>query len=357
MNVGGMGTYPCHPFEFTGCRPPRLLYSLGSLPRRHRMPVVTTRRTVLPLLALLIASACTAGFVRAAEDVAAKEPDKFVRFTDERGGGRLETAVVTYKNDAGVELKLVSAIHIGEKSYFENLAKDFEAEDAVLYELVKEKGAPLPGPEAIRRKAAEPGGEQHPIGQLQRFLKDTLNLEFQLDVIDYTKKNFVHADMDREQFEKAQAERGESFEMMMLQQLMAAMKKPQAEAPALGGGDDPEQMLREVVKLVTRPDMERQIKTLLAKQMDQMQDAAMGLDGPGGSVILTERNKAAVKVLDETVKAGKKKVAIFYGAAHMPDLSKRVREMGFKPSGPVEWKAAWDLRIRADQPSAIEQLL
>jgi hypothetical protein len=91
--------------------------------------------------------------------------------------------------------------------------------------------------------------------------------------------------------------------------------------------------------------------------MDQMQDAAMGLDGPGGSVILTERNKAALKVLDETIKAGKKKIALFYGAAHMPDLSKRVREMGFKPSGPVEWKAAWDLHIRADQPSAVEKLL
>jgi hypothetical protein len=62
-------------------------------------------------------------------------------------------------------------------------------------------------------------------------------------------------------------------------------------------------------------------------------------------------------VLDETIKAGKKKIAIFYGAAHMSDLSKRVREMGFKPAGAVEWKAAWDLRIRADQPSAIEKLL
>ena len=79
----------------------------------------------------------------------------------------------------------------------------------------------------------------------------------------------------------------------------------------------------------------------------------MGLDGPNGSVILTERNKAAVKVLSDTVKAGKKKISLFYGAAHMPDLSKRVREMGFKPVGAVEWKQAWDLRIRADQPSAV----
>src|SRR5687768_17998835 len=113
------------------------------------MPAVTPRRSVLPLLILLVASG---GFLRAAD---VKEPEKFVRFTDEKGGGQLETAVVSYKNDAGVELKLVSAIHIGERSYFENLAKDFKAQDAVLYELVKEKDIPVPAPEIVRRKAAE----------------------------------------------------------------------------------------------------------------------------------------------------------------------------------------------------------
>src|SRR5687768_10788542 len=215
------------------------------------MPFSSARfRVVLPLFILFIAPAAA---LRAAD---VKEPDKYVRFTDEKGGGQLETAVVTYKNDAGVELKLVSAIHIGERSYFEGLAKDFEADDAVLYELVKEKDVPIPAPEAIRQKAAEGGeGPGHPIGQLQRFLKDTLNLEFQLDVIDYTKKNFVHADMDREAFEKAQAERGESFEMMMLQQLMSAMRKPRPELLP-EAGDDPEKMLKELVKLITRPDME-----------------------------------------------------------------------------------------------------
>jgi hypothetical protein len=321
------------------------------------MPV-PPRRSVLPFVVLVVASA---GFLRAEE---VKEPANFVRFSDEKGGGRLETAVVTYKNDAGVELKLVSAIHIGERSYFEELAKDFEGQDAVLYELVKEKDAPLPAPGAARREAEAggeggdgPAGGMKAVGDLQRILKDTQNLEFQLDVIDYRKPNFVHADMDRQQFEQAQAARGESFEQMMLQQLMSAMTKPMPEALPGAGGEDADQVLRELVRLVTRPDMERQVKTFIARQMGSMQDAAMGLDGPGGSVILTERNKAAVKVLEETLKAGdKKKISVFYGAAHMPDLAKRVRELGFKPAGPAEWKRAWDLTIRADQPSAIEQL-
>jgi hypothetical protein len=330
------------------------------------MPVPPRRRRfVLPVMVLVAAASAAAGSSRAAAAAdEVKEPANFVRFTDERGGGRLETAVVTYVNDAGVELKLVSAIHIGERSYFEDLAKEFEARDAVLYELVKEKDAPLPAPGEVRRQAEagegrtgeEGGGGMKAVGDLQRFLKDTLNLEFQLDVIDYRKPNFVHADMDREQFEKAQAARGESFETMMLQQLVAAMSKPMPDVlPA--GEADADQMLRDLVRLVTRPDMERQIKTVIARQMGQMQDAAMGLDGPGGSVILTERNEAAVKVLAETLKADdKRKISIFYGAAHMPDLAERVRALGFKPAGPIEWKKAWDLTIRADQPSAIEQL-
>jgi len=284
---------------------------------------------------------------------AAEKETQFMRFVDDNaGGGKLQTAIVTYTNPAGVKIHLVAAVHVADTVYYKDLAKTFTGYDALLYEMVKPKDMGAPGREAVRANGIDI------VHILQKGLKTFLDLDYQLEGIDYTKKNFVHADMDRAAFEKAQAERGESFETLMLQQLLAAMKNPQAHA--LPGGDaveDPEKMLKELVKLVTRPDMERQVKTFVARQMDQMQDAAMGLDGPGGSVILTERNKAALKVLDETIKAGKKKITLFYGAAHMPDLSKRVREMGFKPSGPVEWKAAWDLHIRADQPSAVEKLL
>jgi hypothetical protein len=97
--------------------------------------------------------------------------------------------------------------------------------------------------------------------------------------------------------------------------------------------------------------------------MGQMEDAAMGLNGPDGSVILTERNKAAMKVLSDTLAAAKdaaakpkKNIAIFYGAAHMPDMAERLAAIGFKPVA-ADWKMAWDLTIRQDQPSAVEEIL
>jgi hypothetical protein len=87
-----------------------------------------------------------------------------------------------------------------------------------------------------------------------------------------------------------------------------------------------------------------------------MEEHALGLDGPQGSVILTERNKAAIAVLENMLDDEKKDIAIFYGAAHMPDLAKRLESMGFKPVA-TEWRMAWDLTIRPDQPSAVEKLL
>jgi hypothetical protein len=102
--------------------------------------------------------------------------------------------------------------------------------------------------------------------------------------------------------------------------------------------------------------MERRIKVAVARQLDNIETGAMGLDSPNGSVIVTERNKVAMKVLENTLATGKKKISVFYGAAHMPDMSTRLQDLGFKPVN-VEWNTAWDLTIRPDQPSGAEKLL
>ena len=48
------------------------------------------------------------------------EPAQWLRFVDDqKGGGKLEVATGTYKNDAGVTVHLVGAVHVGEKKYYE----------------------------------------------------------------------------------------------------------------------------------------------------------------------------------------------------------------------------------------------
>jgi hypothetical protein len=67
------------------------------------------------------------------------------------------------------------------------------------------------------------------------------------------------------------------------------------------------------------------------------------LEGKDGSTILTERNRKAFEVLDRELKAGKKKLGVFYGAAHLPDMEKRLlNDFGMKRSG-ERWVTAWSL--------------
>jgi hypothetical protein len=296
----------------------------------------------VPVVVLVIT---TATLLRAAEPTTQPVPQSFMRFVDDnRGGGALQTADVRFQNPAGVTVDLIAAVHIGEKSYYDALNNDFTNYDAVLYELVKSKDVPPPGP-------GDAAKSDNPIGQFQRFLKNALDLDFQLDDIDYTAHNFVHADLDKETFERMQDERGETFEQLMLRQLLKAFSQP----PPVNQQDDSDS-LHDLVTILTRPDMERQIKVVIARQLGDLDLSAMGLDGPGGSVIVTERNKAALKVLADSIAAGKKKLAIFYGAAHMPDMAKRLGEMGFSPVT-THWNLAWDLTIRPDQPSAVEKVI
>lgn len=297
----------------------------------------------VPLWTLLLAGSIS----RAAEPATRPAvPESFMRYVDDgQQGGSLQTADVEFKNANGVSVHLVGAIHIAEKSYYDSLNQNFKSYDAVLYEMVKPKDAPPPGPgDGVKSDST--------ISDIQRFLKTALDLDFQLDDIDYTAPNFVHADLDRETFEKMQEDRGETFEAIFMRMVIKAITDPPPAAtqPADDvSGDD-------LVAMLTHPDMERQIKVVVARQMGQMDLSAMGLDGPNGSVLVTERNKAAIKVLSDELAAGKKKLAIFYGAAHMTDMTKRLEAMGFTPVS-THWNMAWDLTIRPQQPSAMEKLL
>ena len=266
---------------------------------------------------------------------------RFLRFVgDGTKGGSLETSDVTFTDDKGRKVRLVGAVHIAEAAYFRDVQASVERCDAVLYEMVKprDSGPPVKGQHS-----------DHGVAQLQRFLKDKLDLSFQLDEIDYTPDNFVHADLDAETFQKMQSQRGESFAMMMLQSLMKSMSDPGAIRQF---EDEP----LDVVDLMTRPDGERQIKLLLARHLGDFEKEAMGLNMLEGSVILTERNKAVMKVLDDSLEDGKRDLAIFYGAAHMPDIAKQLEARGFKATQ-TRWRAAWDVRIRENEPSAFQKLM
>jgi hypothetical protein len=260
---------------------------------------------------------------RAADDT------PFIRFVEDgKGGGKLETAIVTYKNANGVTLHLIGALHVGEKSYYQGLSRDFAKYDALLYEMIKPKGAPPPAPGFK---------SQSGISMFQRFLKDMLKLDFQLDDIDYTRKNFVHADLDAETFFSMQKERGESILGIMLKSMLREMQKQ-----AAGQGNPHEITGLDLFIALRAPDRAQQLKLLLARQFEDIEDQMAGLDGPNGSVIITERNKKCIQTLKKAIADGDKNIGIFYGAGHMHDLEQRVEKMGFHKTD-AQWRVGWDM--------------
>jgi hypothetical protein len=299
------------------------------------------RRSLLWLMAVLLCAPCLAK--EPAADQAAdtsEKATKFLRLSRDDDGKltSMDTAIVRYvpvdPARKGLEVDLIGAVHIGEKSYYQALNKQFKQYDVLLYELVAPEGKNVP------RKGQASG---HPIGALQNGMKDILELEFQLSHIDYSRKNFVHADMSPDDFSKSMSDRGESFWQILLRSMgqgIAMESRNQA-----GGGTSGTSMLMAWFS----PNRALLLKRMMAEQFEDLEASMKTLEGPEGSTIISERNKVALKVLAEQIAEGKKRIGIFYGAGHMPDMERRLLEdFGLKRQE-QRWLVAWDLAGKPKQ--------
>ena len=131
-------------------------------------------RPVRPLSVAFLALAFVSA-AHAQQEAAAKKTE-FLKFEDDgHGGGKLKTAIATYQDANGVTVHLVGAVHIADQPYYDGLNRTFKTYDAVLYEMVKPRDAAPPQP------GEERSGSM--ISVIQRFMKDTLDLKFQLDAV------------------------------------------------------------------------------------------------------------------------------------------------------------------------------
>ncbi|MBM4022226.1 MAG: hypothetical protein FJ284_08290 [Planctomycetes bacterium] len=82
----------------------------------------------------------------------------------------------------------------------------------------------------------------------------------------------------------------------------------------------------------------------MAEQFADMDVLTSTFGGEKGSTLITDRNAAAAEALRRRIVRGDRRIAIFYGAAHMEDFDRRLREdFGLQP-GETVWLEAWDLR-------------
>ncbi len=263
---------------------------------------------------------------------AAEEPTDFIRFVEEEKSDSLQTAVVSYESPQKARVDLVGAIHIADKAYFDALNTRFKGYEAVLYELVgpsfEERGKPDAMKEAQKLQW---------VGQLQTMMRDALKLHGQLEGIDYQAKNFVHADMNMTQFTQTQDTKQESFLTLYLK----AMQAQKAANEKRGVSSDAAGMVM-LLKILTMKDSSTELKRMIAREFDSVEDIMAGVESGDGTVLVGERNRVALEVMDKQIAAGKKHLAIFYGAAHLADMEERLLKKGFKRMK-TDWLTAWDL--------------
>lgn len=281
---------------------------------------------------LLVAVAAIPSYAQDGDREAAKS--QFTRLARDEDGVplALEAAIVRYASPNGgvgeLVVDLVSAVHVAESSYFQDLNRRFLKYDAVLYELVAPEGTVIP------KGGGEGSGSA--VSMLQTTMTRVLELEFQLNDIDYTADNFVHADMTPKQFSESMQRRGETVFKTFFRMLGHAMAK---QGSATSGSGD----LRLLFALFNK-DRAMALKRVLAEEFQDVEGSLTAIDGPNGSTLITERNKVALGVLREQIEAGHKKLAIFYGAGHMFDFEKRLRDEFALVPVETTWVTAWDLK-------------
>lgn len=228
---------------------------------------------------------------------------------------------------------LVAVSHIGESNYFSQLQSFLNQQGLVLFEGVgyaegrrKSKAQPS-ATDDTSAQDAEPGGTS----SLQSTLATSLGLAFQLDAIDYEQKNFKNSDMSMtqiqelmvKQMEKEGAGERESGNPEFLA-LMAAMEGSSWLGAFLHVG---------VRLLGSSPKLQAMTRLMLIEVLGGIQGDMSEMKGLPPEiqdlmrVLIQERNGVVLRDVKKALARRSKpfeSIAVFYGAAHMDNMERRL---------------------------------
>lgn len=228
------------------------------------------------------------------------------------------------------------------------------------------------------------------VSALQRAIASALQLSFQLREMAYDAEHWHHADLTLQQFRTLQAAAGESLPRLAaglyasaFRALWARLSAPLPAAAArpaelrarlrilsqagllplplvlqlllthglASAEDGPAAAGGLLARALRRPDAAAWLKLALASGLTRPEMGGGGALAGGAaraSVLLGARNDAALAALEERVRKGDRRCALFYGAAHMADMEGQLVARGWRRRGQPRWLDAW----RIAQPGA-----
>ena len=247
----------------------------------------------------------------------------------------LQLAIASYvprAGDRGVQVDLVSAIHIGDKEYYDDLNSRFKAYDAMLYELIAPKDTDISDRDPENRSV---------ISSAQVAMKNMLALSFQLDEVNYGASNFVHADLSPTELSDSMDERGESLYVYFWRLFYASFDQYAKDPIGLQN--------MSLFSAMLSADSDNAFKTMLAYEMTDLEKTSDILGDDSQSSVIGARNQRAIDVLKNRLESGDRRIGIFYGVAHMPDMEERLLEQLDLVYLDTTWVDAWRLDTRVDR--------
>lgn len=276
-------------------------------------------------------------------------PD-YVRYRENATSARLEVAIRSFALPSGQSVDLIGVVHIADAAYYQALNDRFDRYDSVLFELVGDPSHLTQRASATGDQATLPSGGA--VSTIQGTAAKHLDLEFQLDAIDYTKKNMVHADASAAEFARMQEERGENFLTLFGRAMKAQMIADMTGQSRIRNEFDTFGLIR----ILMSPDSALEFKKALARDLARMEAVTEMMEGKEGSAILAGRNEVVIDKMKEVLADRKqRRIAVFYGGAHMPGIEAALLEDFKGTLTGTEWVPAWNMpakRKPAAEPAA-----
>ena len=264
----------------------------------------------------------------------AQEASRFIRFVPgvSDWNGELQTSIVSFSNSLGTKLDLVTAVHLGDIEYYEQLNEEFRNKDIVLYELVAETG------ERPIFNSKQTGSS--PVSFIQRAMGSFLKLSFQLEQIDYSPRNFIHADLNPSQLKKAMENKDQSLFSTFI--TLAAAQSASRQQTDVSKEQNNQLDVMSLLNALTSGNHINSLKYLFGEELGKADGLRMTEEFENQIPILGDRNQAVINRLTGVISdSASQNIAIFYGAAHMSGIERSItEELGFKRDS-QRWLPAW----------------
>ena len=265
-------------------------------------------------------------------------PEKRPGYSTKNSGTSPDSEITTV-SDAGnsdvvipeiptdVTVDLIGAIHIADPEYYDVLNDRFQEYDAVIFEMILPRSASKNSivTDYSESSAHSPDSPLSLVTSIQIWMKNSLKYAFQIEKIRYDRPNMIHGDMDLETFQQMILETGDLTRIIY----ESAADSFLSQDPTYGW----------LAAVMFSKDRTTVLRRIMARELVKTFDQAALQERE--DTLIHARNQIALRQLRQEIQEGKKKIAIFYGVAHLPNFAKSLELDFHLKQDRIQWLTAW----------------